>query len=97
MPAHRPSLGHVVEAVDDVAGVVLVHVELAVEAEELRVGPQEALDVRPRRKHLEVLVLERTDVLGADLRRELDLWVLEPLTLTRLPETIADLEHSAPF
>jgi hypothetical protein len=70
---------------------------LAVEAEELRVGAQKALDVRAGREHLELLVLERAYVLGANLRRELDLRVLEPLTLTRLAEAVADLEHSAAF
>ena len=42
-----------------------------------------------------MLVLERLDVLRADLRRQLDLRVIESLVLTRLAQAIADLEHSA--
>ena len=56
-----------------VARVELVDVELAVEAEVVRVRAQEALDVRLRGQHLELLVLEGAQVLAADLRRLLDL------------------------
>ena len=91
----RPALRHVVEALDDMARVVLVDVELAVEAEELRVRAHEALDVRARREHLEMLFLERADVLRADLRRELDLRIVEALADARFTEAVADLEHSA--
>ena len=55
------------------ARVVLVDVELAVEAEVLGVRAQEALDVGLRRQQLELLVLERAQVLAADLRGELRL------------------------
>ena len=57
----------------DEARVVLVDVELAVEPEEVGVRAEEALDVRLGGKHLELLVLERAQVLRADLRRELGL------------------------
>ena len=77
------------------ARVVLVDIELAVEPEELRVRAQEALDVGARGKHRELLFFERADVLRADLRRELDLRVVEALTDARFAEAVADLEHSA--
>src|SRR5262249_14102057 len=77
----------------DEARVVLVDVELPVEAEELRVRAQEALDVRLRRQHRELLVLERANVLRTDLRRELDLRVVEALPDARFTEAVADLEH----
>ena len=54
---------------DDEARVVLVDVELAVEAQVLGVGAEEALDVRVRGQQLEALVLERAQVLAADLGR----------------------------
>src|SRR3977135_3279013 len=75
------------------ARVVLVDVELPVEAEKLGIGAQEALDVRLRGQDAELLVLERTEVLGADLRRELDLRVLEGLANARLAQAVPDLEH----
>ena len=80
---------------DDVAGVVLVDVQLSVEAEELRVGAEEALHVRLRRQRLELLVLERLQVLRADLRAQLDLRVVQTLADARLAEAVADLEHRA--
>jgi hypothetical protein len=88
---------HVVEAVDDVARVVLVDVQLPVEPEELRIRAEEALDVRLRREDLELLVLDRADVLGADLRCELDLRILESLAHARLAQAVADLEHQWPI
>src|SRR5207244_11298462 len=71
---------------DEEAGVVLVDVELAVEAEVLRVRPQEALDVRRARQLLELLLLERAQVLATDLRGLLELGELEPLAQARLAE-----------
>ena len=62
----------------DEARVVLVDVELAVEAEVVGVGAQEALDVGLRREHVELLLLERAQVLAADLRRLLGLGELDP-------------------
>ena len=76
-----------------VAGVELVHVELPVEAEILGVGAQEALDVRLRREHFELLLLERAQVLAADLRGLLDLRKVECLAQSRLTEAVTDLEQ----
>ena len=42
---------------------------------------------------VELLVLERAQVLGADLRRLLDLGEVEALAQARLAEAVADLEH----
>src|SRR5688572_6073785 len=50
---------------------VLVHEELAVEAEVVRVRAEEALDVRLPRQDFEALGLERAQVLRANLRRAL--------------------------
>src|SRR5439155_5760192 len=74
--------------------VVLVDVELPVEPERLGVGAEEALDVRLRRQELELLVLEGADVLAADLGLALDRRQVESLTLARLAEAAADLEHA---
>src|SRR5256885_8694143 len=49
---------------------VLLHQELRVEPEILRVGAQERLDEGVAREQRELLVLERTQVLRADLRSE---------------------------
>ena len=76
-----------------VAGVELVHVELAVEAEVLGVGTQEALDVGLRREEVELLLLERAQVLAADLGRLLDLAESRVPGAVRLTEAVADLEH----
>ena len=62
---------------DDEAGVVLVDVELAVEPEVLGVRAEEALDVGLRGQQVEALVLERAQVLAADLRAVLDLGEVE--------------------
>src|SRR5262249_2630697 len=79
-----PPLEHLVAG--RVADVVLVDVELAVETELVRVRAQEALDVGGRRQLLEVLVLERAQVLPADLRAQLELGEVELLAHTRLAE-----------
>src|SRR5262249_22776795 len=83
----------VVVTVGDVARVVLVDVELPVEAEEVGVRAHKALDVRARREGLELLLLEGADVLRADLRRELDLRIVEPLAHASLAQAVSDLEH----
>ena len=44
---------------------------------------------------LEALVLERAQVLAADLRRLLGLGELDPAAHARLAEAVADLEHGA--
>jgi hypothetical protein len=78
----------------DVARVVLVDVELPVEAEEVGIGAEEALDVGLRGKHVEALLLEPTEVLAPDLGRELRLGELDPLPQTRVLQTRTDLEHA---
>src|SRR5581483_5211548 len=78
----------------DEARVELVDVQLAVQAEVLGVRAQETLDVGLRREELELLVLERAEVLAADLRRELRLREVEAPALASLPEAVADLEHA---
>ena len=64
---------------DDVARVVLVDVELAVHAERLRVGAQEALDVGVPGELLELLGFERAEILRAHLGSKLHLGEVEPL------------------
>jgi hypothetical protein len=81
------------EAVGGEARLVLVHVQLPLEAEEGGVRVQEALDVRLGREHVELLLLERAQVLGADLRRELGLREIEALTDAGLAEAVAEIEH----
>ena len=54
------------------ARAVLVDQQVRVEPQELRVGAQEGLDVGRPRQHDPLLVLQRPQVLGADLRRLLD-------------------------
>ena len=79
----------------DVARVELVHVDLAVEAEVLRVRAEEAFDVRVAREQVEPLVLDRLQVLAADLGAALDLREVEALAEARLAQAGADLEHGA--
>ncbi len=76
------------------AGVVLVDVELAVEAEPLRVRPQEALDVRVARQRVELLLLESAKVPRSNLRLRLELRELEALADARVAQAVADLEHA---
>src|SRR5205814_3881311 len=78
---------------DDVARVVLVDVELAVEAQVLRIRAEKALDVGLGREEVELLVLERAQVLPANLGRLLDLGEIEPLTQARLSQTGSDFEQ----
>ena len=91
---HAPRPHRDLVLADDEPGVVLVHVELPVEAERVGVGAEEALDVGVRREQLEALVLERAEVLRADLRRVLELREVEALAQARLPEAVSDLEHA---
>ena len=79
---------------DREARVVLVDERLPVEAERVRVRAQEALDVRRRRKEVEALVLERTEVLRPDLRPLLELGEVELLAGAGLAEAGADVEHA---
>src|SRR5205807_2121585 len=76
------------------AQVVLVHEPLPVEPEVLRVRPQEPSRVRGRGQDVELLVLERAQVAGADPRVPLDLRQLELPARARLPQAAADLEHA---
>ena len=77
----------------DEARVVLVDIELALEPERVGVVPQEALDVRGRGQQVELLVLERLQVLAADLRLLLQLRELELLAQARFAKAVSDLEH----
>ena len=70
----------------DIAGVVLVDVELAVHPERVRVRPQEAFDVRVTGELVELLCLERAEVLGPHLRAELHLVEVEALARPGLAE-----------
>ena len=81
----------------DVAEVVLVHVQLAVEAEVLGVRAEKPLDVGLCGQEVELLVLERTQVLAPDLGRILDLGELEALAQPRLTQAVPDLEHGPRF
>ena len=78
---------------DDEAGVVLVDVELAVEAEVFGIRAEEALDVRLGREHVEVLLFQGAEVLASNLRSLFDLGKVEALAQTRLTEAVTDLEH----
>ncbi len=78
------------------AKVVLVHVQVAVEPEELGVLAEEAPPVRIRRERFETLVLERFQLLRPDPRRRLDVRQLELSVVARLPQAAADLEHFRP-
>ena len=69
-----------------VAGVELVHERLAVEAEVLRVCPQEALRVGRAGQDVEVLVLEGADIARADSRVRFDLAVAQAPAFTGFPE-----------
>jgi hypothetical protein len=88
----RAAVG-LVEALAAVAGRVLVHIELSVEAEGLRIRAEKALDVRLRGQDVERLVLEGAQVLRADLRGELDLRQVEPLLRPRVTQAVPELEH----
>src|SRR5262249_3010043 len=83
-----------VAIVRDESGVELVDVKLSVEAEVVGVRAEEALDVRLRRQKLEALLLERAEVLRADLRRLLGLDELHPAPDARFPKTVSDLEQA---
>ena len=92
--AARPGLVIVGDA--DEARVVLVHVQLAVETEVLRVGAQEALDVGLGGQNVELLLLQRAQILPPDLGRKLGLREVEAPTHARFPEAVANLEHGPP-
>jgi hypothetical protein len=75
--------------------VVFVDVELPVEAEILSVRAQESLDVRVAGQDVEVLLLERAEVLRTDLGVSLHPGQLEPLAQPRFAQAVAYLEHGA--
>jgi hypothetical protein len=75
------------------AGVVLVDEPLGVEAEVAGVGPEEASHIGRRGQVIESLVLECVEKLRPDPGFTLDLRQLQTLTLTRLTQAAADLEH----
>ena len=77
----------------DEARVELVDVELPVEAEVLRIRAQEALDVRLGGQQLELVVLERAQVLAADLGRGLGFREVDPAAHASLAQAVPDLEH----
>ena len=88
-----PAHGRVDEVLDREARLVLVHVQLPVESEEVGVGTEEALHVRLGREHVEVLLLERAQVLRTDLRRKLGLRDVEALAGAGLAQADSELEH----
>jgi len=75
------------------ARVVLVDEERAVEAQVLRVRPQEALDVRGSREDVELLLLEGAQIACADLRLGLGLIQPEAATFACLTKCRSDLEQ----
>ena len=87
--------GLLVVGAGDEAGVVLVDVELPVEPEVFGIGAEEALDVRLGREQRELLVLERAEILPADLGGELGLGEVDPPPNASLAEAVADLEQGA--
>ena len=91
--AARAGRGRDVVVADREARVVLVDERLAVETERLRIRAQEAPHVRRRGKDLELLVLERAQVLRANLRALFELWEVELLTGAGLAEAGTDVEH----
>jgi hypothetical protein len=76
-----------------VAAGVLVDVEIAVQAEKLRIRPEEALDVGVAGQELPALLLERVQVAVADPDRLLDVLGREAAPGPGFPEAGADLEH----
>src|SRR5581483_5853612 len=76
------------------ARVVLVDVQLAVEAEVLRVRPQEALRVRIAGEHVPPFFLEGGQVPLADANRLVDLGGSEAPPGPGVPEAFTDLEHA---
>ena len=77
----------------DVARVVLLDVQAAVEPQRVRVDLEEPLRVRVPGKLVEALVLEMAQVLLAHLRALLHLLEVETLPRAGLAQARADLEH----
>jgi hypothetical protein len=79
-----------------VGALVLLDEQRDVEPQVLAVGAQEALDVGGAGKDVPLLVLERTQVLRADLGRRLDLVDVDLGAHARLTEGGPDLGHWRP-
>ena len=75
------------------AGAVLLHQQVGIEPEELRVGAQEGLHVGRAGQHDPLFVLERAQVLRADLRRLLDRRDVDLVADARLAQQRADVCH----
>ena len=73
----------------------LRHERLCVEPESLRVGAQKALDERRAGQQPPLLVLERAQVLGPNLRLALDLGHVDASAHARFAQRLADLRHGA--
>jgi hypothetical protein len=73
--------------------VVLLDVQLSVEAEELRVGPEEPLRVRVAGQHLPALLLDRRQIPLADPDRLVDVSCGELAAAACFLEARTDLEH----
>jgi hypothetical protein len=80
-----------------VGRAVFLHKDLRVESERLRVGAQERLDEGRAGQHPEFLVLERAQVLGADLCRPLDVCDVEVLPHPSLAQAVPDGGHGGPY
>src|ERR1700733_2461096 len=76
-----------------VPSLVLVDEQAAVEPEEVAVGAQEALDVDGAWEQVPFLVLDRAQILGANLRARLDLADVDPRADPRLSKCRADIGH----
>ena len=78
-----------------VVGAVLLHENVRVEAHQLRIGAQEGLDEGGPGERSPFLVLERPQILRANLRPCLDIRDVELLTHPRFPEGFAYRRHAA--
>ena len=76
-----------------VATLELVQQHPGVEAEEVPIGAQEALCVHGPGEQVPLLVLDRAQILGADLGSRLHLADVDPPAHPRLPQGGADLSH----
>src|SRR5215207_8340097 len=75
---------------------VLLHEVARVEPQVVRVRAQERLDERGPGQQVPLLVLERAQVLGPDLRRRLDVGDVDPVAHARLAQLVPDLRHPRP-
>ncbi len=75
------------------AQLVLVDEQLRVEIQRLGVRAQKALDVRRPGQQVPFLVLQRAQILRADLRRRLDLGDVDPRAHPRFTQRGSDVRH----